>query len=195
RDRQEDGAGARAEDVVRDARLLERRERRLLLQARGEVQVALRDARLQRQGQPRQGRDVADRLRAEEDHAGGGEEDHRPREAGGALTTKRRGRDSNPRTTKPPLTVFETAPFNHSGTPPEGPQKASAWLRRTPGAARPTPPPAALRPRRAGGSAAVRPARRERCRQRRPWDPPPRRPRAAPAPARALRRTWRRARA
>jgi hypothetical protein len=33
--------------------------------------------------------------------------------------TKRRGRDSNPRGTKPPLTVFETAPFNHSGTPPE----------------------------------------------------------------------------
>jgi hypothetical protein len=34
----------------------------------------------------------------------------------------RRGRDSNPRTTKPPLTVFETAPFNHSGTPPRAPE-------------------------------------------------------------------------
>jgi uncharacterized protein YbjQ (UPF0145 family) len=31
---------------------------------------------------------------------------------------ERRGRDSNPRTTKPPLTVFETAAFNHSATPP-----------------------------------------------------------------------------
>jgi len=31
---------------------------------------------------------------------------------------KRRGRDSNPRRTLRPLTVFETAPFNHSGTPP-----------------------------------------------------------------------------
>src|SRR6476469_8920102 len=31
---------------------------------------------------------------------------------------QRRGRDSNPRTTKPPLTVFETAAFNHSATPP-----------------------------------------------------------------------------
>src|SRR5690606_15388232 len=33
----------------------------------------------------------------------------------------RRGRDSNPRRMSPPLTVFETAPFNHSGTPPQGP--------------------------------------------------------------------------
>ena len=31
---------------------------------------------------------------------------------------KRRGWDSNPRWTKPPTTVFETAPFNHSGTSP-----------------------------------------------------------------------------
>ena len=31
---------------------------------------------------------------------------------------KRRGWDSNPRGTRRPLTVFETAPFNHSGTPP-----------------------------------------------------------------------------
>src|ERR671920_2372350 len=31
---------------------------------------------------------------------------------------ERRGRDSNSRTTLPPSTVFETAPFNRSGTPP-----------------------------------------------------------------------------
>ena len=31
---------------------------------------------------------------------------------------KRRGRDSNPRRTNPPLTVFETAAFNHSATSP-----------------------------------------------------------------------------
>jgi phage shock protein C len=31
---------------------------------------------------------------------------------------KRRGRDSNPRWTERPTTVFETAPFNRSGTPP-----------------------------------------------------------------------------
>src|SRR3954462_8562392 len=31
---------------------------------------------------------------------------------------ERRGRDSNPRGTARPTTVFETAPFNHSGTPP-----------------------------------------------------------------------------
>ena len=31
---------------------------------------------------------------------------------------KRRGRDSNPRRTKPPLTVFKTVAFNRSATPP-----------------------------------------------------------------------------
>jgi hypothetical protein len=31
---------------------------------------------------------------------------------------ERRGRDSNPRWTVRPTTVFETAPFNRSGTPP-----------------------------------------------------------------------------
>jgi hypothetical protein len=34
------------------------------------------------------------------------------------MTIQRRGWDSNPRGTRRPLTVFETAPFNHSGTPP-----------------------------------------------------------------------------
>jgi hypothetical protein len=33
--------------------------------------------------------------------------------------TERRGRDSNPRRTKPPETVFETAAFNRSATPPD----------------------------------------------------------------------------
>ena len=32
---------------------------------------------------------------------------------------QRRGRDSNPRRTKPPETVFETAAFNRSATPPD----------------------------------------------------------------------------
>jgi hypothetical protein len=32
---------------------------------------------------------------------------------------KRRGRDSNPGNQLPGSTVFETAPFNHSGTSPE----------------------------------------------------------------------------
>ena len=40
------------------------------------------------------------------------------------LLHERRGWDSNPRRTERPLTVFETAPFNHSGTPP-GRLKAS----------------------------------------------------------------------
>jgi hypothetical protein len=37
---------------------------------------------------------------------------------------RRRGRDSNPRRTKPPETVFETAAFNRSATPPGGPLEA-----------------------------------------------------------------------
>src|SRR5262245_63968493 len=42
---------------------------------------------------------------------------------------QRRGWDSNPRGTQRPLTVFETAPFNHSGTPP-GQEKATrrGWV-------------------------------------------------------------------
>src|SRR3954471_10790271 len=43
---------------------------------------------------------------------------------------QRRGRDSNPRYDVSRTTVFETAPFNHSGTPPCGPD-------REPGAGRP----------------------------------------------------------
>jgi hypothetical protein len=34
---------------------------------------------------------------------------------------ERRGRDSNPRGTEPPRTVFETAAFDRSATPPEWP--------------------------------------------------------------------------
>ena len=34
------------------------------------------------------------------------------------LGVKRRGRDLNPRRTKPPETVFETAAFDRSATPP-----------------------------------------------------------------------------
>src|SRR5207244_8403560 len=34
---------------------------------------------------------------------------------------ERRGRDLNPRGTKPPLTVFETAAFDRSATPPDEP--------------------------------------------------------------------------
>src|SRR6266705_4526484 len=35
-------------------------------------------------------------------------------------TVERRGRDLNPRPTEPPATVFETAAFDRSATPPNG---------------------------------------------------------------------------
>jgi hypothetical protein len=38
----------------------------------------------------------------------------------GFLMIERRGRDLNPRRTKPPETVFETAAFDRSATPPRG---------------------------------------------------------------------------
>src|SRR5204863_6592699 len=41
-----------------------------------------------------------------------------PDRTGDCELFQRRGWDSNPRWTKRPTTVFETAPFNHSGTPP-----------------------------------------------------------------------------
>ena len=58
-------APAYAEDVVRDARVCQGRQGRLLLSKRGEVQVEVRDARFQRRGEPRQRRHVADLLRAD----------------------------------------------------------------------------------------------------------------------------------
>src|SRR5262249_56462564 len=42
---------------------------------------------------------------------------------------QRRGWDSNPRGTQGPLTVFETAPFNHSGTPPGRSRRLASLLR------------------------------------------------------------------
>src|SRR3954453_20004742 len=48
---------------------------------------------------------------------------------------RRRGWDSNPRGTRRPLTVFETAPFNRSGTPPG--EKASGAPRLSVGSAIP----------------------------------------------------------
>ena len=60
---------------------------RLLLPIRREVQDALRDAWLQRQGEPRRRAHVADRLRADEADRRRREEDRRTRQAGGQLTT------------------------------------------------------------------------------------------------------------
>jgi hypothetical protein len=56
-------AGPLAENLVRDARVCEGRRCRLLPK-RGEVQEHVRDVRLQRQGEPRRRRHVADLFRA-----------------------------------------------------------------------------------------------------------------------------------
>ena len=52
-----------AETLVRDARVCQGRQGRLLLPTRAEVQSEVRDVRLQRRGEPRRRRHVADRLR------------------------------------------------------------------------------------------------------------------------------------
>src|SRR4029453_18366398 len=76
-----------AEDVVRDACVCEGREGRVLLPERQQVQVEVRDVRLQRRGEPGRRRHVADLLRAEEADRQGRGEDRRAREEGGALRT------------------------------------------------------------------------------------------------------------
>jgi hypothetical protein len=56
----------------------------------------------------------------------------------GIGSAQRRGRDSNPRWTERPTTVFETAPFNRSGTPPRNHDHRSG-RRRCPDPARTAP--------------------------------------------------------
>src|SRR5919197_3867328 len=85
RHRQGRGARAHAEDVVRDARVCQGRQGRLLLPERNKVQGPLRDIRLQRQREPRRGLDVASRLRAHGADQGRRGEDPGAREAGGEL--------------------------------------------------------------------------------------------------------------
>ena len=61
---------------------------RLLLPERAEVQNEVRDARLQRQGEPRQGLHVAERLRAQGVDRRRRDEDRRAREESGELRTE-----------------------------------------------------------------------------------------------------------
>src|SRR5262249_19699539 len=58
-------ARPRAEDLVRDAGVCQGRQGRLLLPGRAEVQVTVRDHRLQRRGEARRRGDVADGVRAD----------------------------------------------------------------------------------------------------------------------------------
>src|SRR5438093_140115 len=78
-----------AENLVRDARVCQGRQGRLLLPKRAEVQNEVRDVRLQRQGEPRRRRNVADLLRAEGADRRRREEDRRAREESSELRTRR----------------------------------------------------------------------------------------------------------
>src|SRR5207248_2054486 len=87
-DHQSQRASPLAETLVRDARLCQGRQRRLLLPKRAEVQDEVRDVRLQRQGEPRRRRHVADRLRSEGVNHRRGGKDRRAREESGELRTE-----------------------------------------------------------------------------------------------------------
>src|SRR6187551_2198075 len=84
RARQEERSGPVTENVVRDAGVREQgRQGRLLLPRRREVQGEVRDARLQRQREPRPGLHVADRIRAQEADQSRRGDDRQAREKGG----------------------------------------------------------------------------------------------------------------
>src|SRR5439155_8020577 len=85
RDRQSQRARPLPEALVRDARVLQGRQGRLLLPRRAEVQEQVRDVRLQRRGEPRRGRPVAGRLRAEGADCGRGGTHRRAGEESGEL--------------------------------------------------------------------------------------------------------------
>src|SRR5256886_9824387 len=73
------------ETLVRDARVCQERQGRLLLPKRAEVQDEVRDVRLQRRGEPRRRRRVAHRLRAEGVDRRRRGKDRRAREESGEL--------------------------------------------------------------------------------------------------------------
>src|SRR5437879_7603675 len=77
-----------AETLVRDARVCQGRQCRLLLPKRAEVQNEVRDLRLQRQGEPRRRRHVADRLRSDGVDRRRRGKDRRAREESGELRTE-----------------------------------------------------------------------------------------------------------
>src|SRR2546425_10643509 len=86
-DHQSQRASPLAETLVRDARVCQGRQGRLLLPRRAEVQNEVRDTGLQRQGEPRRRHPVAGRLRTErvDPHRGG--KDQGAREESGELRT------------------------------------------------------------------------------------------------------------
>src|SRR5438477_3047631 len=86
--RQSQRASPRAETLVRDARVCQGRQGGLLLPKRAEVQDEVRDVRLQRRGEPRRRRHVADRLRSDEVDRRRRGKDRCAREESGELRTE-----------------------------------------------------------------------------------------------------------
>ena len=83
-------ASSLAENLVRDARVCQAREGRLLLSKRAEVQDKVREARIQRPVEPRRRHHVANGLRPYEDDRRRRGKDRRPCEEGRWLTTNAR---------------------------------------------------------------------------------------------------------
>ncbi len=83
-----DGKIVCSENLVRHARVCQRRQDRLLLSKRPEVQDEVRDSRLQRRGAPRRRQHVADRLRADEVDPRRRGTDRRARQESGELRTQ-----------------------------------------------------------------------------------------------------------
>ena len=105
--------------LVRDARVCQGRQGRLLLPKRAEVQIEVRDVRFQRRGEPRRRRHVADRLRAEGVDCRRRGKDRRAREESGELRTESR------HWPRPScfyvwfVSLFATAPTSQTRPPPE----------------------------------------------------------------------------
>src|SRR5947209_10066997 len=101
-----------AENLVRDARVRQGRQCRLLLPKRAQVQGEVRDLRLQRQGEPRRRHRVAGRLRAEGVDRRRRGKDRRAREESGEL---RRSLHLEAQGSAPPNTRLLLAEGNASG--------------------------------------------------------------------------------
>src|SRR6266581_5340639 len=105
-----------AENLVRDARVRQGRQCRLLLPKRAQVQGEVRHVRLQRQGEPRRRHRVAGRLRAEGADRRRRSKDRRAREKSGELR-----RSLSRRATASPRDFESAPPYPARSTTPRLP--------------------------------------------------------------------------
>ena len=118
-DHQSQRASPLAENLVRDARVCQGRQGRLLLPKRAEVQLEVRDVRLQRRGEPRRRRHVADLLRAEGVDRRRRGKDRRAREESGELRTDLATGPVRVALYVWFVSLFATAPTSQTRPPPE----------------------------------------------------------------------------